>query len=268
MSREIRTNGHPTYAQTRAVYSSSECTTLPISLLFVSLGSPMLGMSQVKLAPHWISLAAAIWRCSPKLSLRSNCAPQYFMLLFNAVSRPPSTIFGYSKDLLTSKASVISRAIFRPLLFNNSFARYRLLLISSSRISTSLETQTTNSSAKPMILIPAGRSMRKKSSYITFHTNSSARDPWGHHMSSVLRETMCRTGKSPTCRLDSYLSSATGSLELSYALSTRFSPSVSQSWTERLAPNSTWHIPPRQSKAHIKLTPLWAEKHHSAAGHT
>ena len=37
--------------------------------------------------------------------------------------------------------------------------------------------------------------------------------PEERHMSSLLWETICRPHVSPTCRLDSHLSSATGSLE-------------------------------------------------------
>ena len=36
---------------------------------------------------------------------------------------------------------------------------------------------TSASSAKPMMLVPAGRSMRRKSSYMTFQTSGTTRDP-------------------------------------------------------------------------------------------
>ena len=65
-----------------------------------------------------------------------------------------------------SEASVFSGAIFRPLLANQRFARHRLLLILSSRILMSSAAHTSASSAKLMTLVPAGRSMRRKSSYI------------------------------------------------------------------------------------------------------
>ena len=103
--------------------------------------------------------------------LRSNCTPRYLMLFFHLISCSPRTILGYLKDLLsvTSKASVFSGAIFRHLLSNERFAHHRLSLILSSRILTSSAAHTTNaSSAKPMMLVPAGNSMRRKSSYMTF----------------------------------------------------------------------------------------------------
>ena len=42
--------------------------------------------SCIKLAPHWMALAVAICRCSPELSLRSNCTPRYLMLVFHLTS--------------------------------------------------------------------------------------------------------------------------------------------------------------------------------------
>ena len=99
------------------------------------------------------------------------------MLFFHLISCSPRTIFGYWKDLLsvTSKASVFSGAIFRHLLSSQRFARHRLSLILSSRIPTSLAAHTTSASfAKPMMLVPAGRSMRRKSSYTMFQTSVSS----------------------------------------------------------------------------------------------
>ena len=153
---------------------------LTTSLLLASLGPPMLGMSRVRAAPHWMTLAVATCRCLPKLSLRSNYTPKYLMLFFHSISCSPRTIFGYWKDLLsvTSKISVFSGAIFRHLLSNQRFARQRLSFILSCRIPTSSVAHTTSaSSAKPMMLVPAGRSMRRKPSYMTFRTSGPTRDP-------------------------------------------------------------------------------------------
>ena len=75
-------------------------------------------------------------------------------------------------DLLsvTSKAPVFSGSIFKPLLSNQRFMRHRLSLILSSRIPTSSAAHTTSaSSAKPMMLVPAGSSKRRKSAYMTFN---------------------------------------------------------------------------------------------------
>ena len=141
---------------------------------------PMLGISQAKLASHWMALFVAIRRCSPKLSLRSNFTPRYLILLLHVTSYSRSTIFGYLKDLLSvaSKASVFSEPISRLLLSNKRFIRHKLSLILSSRILTSLAANTTSgSSAKPIILIPVGRSKRRKSSYITFQTSGPTRGP-------------------------------------------------------------------------------------------
>ena len=62
---------------------------------------------------------------------------RYLILVFHLNSFSPRTILGYWKDLLfvTCKASVYSGVIFRPLLSNQLFARHRLSLILSSRIS-------------------------------------------------------------------------------------------------------------------------------------
>ena len=130
----------------------------------------MFGISRAKFAPHWMTLAAAIFRCSPKLSLRSSCTPKYLMLGFHSTSCSARTILGYWKDLLsvTSKAAVFSGAILRSLPSNQRFARHRLSLILSSTIPTSSAAHTTStSSAKPTMLVPAGRSMCMKSSYMT-----------------------------------------------------------------------------------------------------
>ena len=160
---------------------------LATSPLFASLGPTMLGTSRVKFAPHWMALAVAICRCSPKLSLRSNCTPRYFILVFHSTSCSLKTILGYWKDLLsvTSKASVFSGAICRPLLSNQCFARYRLSLILSSKILTSSAPHTTSAlSAKPMMIVATGR----KSSYMTFQISGPTRDPWeAPHVISSLR---------------------------------------------------------------------------------
>ena len=103
----------------------------------------MFGISRAKFAPHWVALAAAIFRCSPKLSLRPSGTPRYLMLVLHSASCSPRTILGYWKDLLsvTCKVSVFLGAIFRPLLFNQHFARHRLSLILSFRILTSSAAQ-------------------------------------------------------------------------------------------------------------------------------
>ena len=44
-----------------------------------------------------MALAVAICRCSPKLSLRSNCTPRYLMLFSHSISCSPRAIFGYWK---------------------------------------------------------------------------------------------------------------------------------------------------------------------------
>ena len=55
--------------------------------------------------------------------------------------------------------------------------------------------------------------------------------PEERHMSSLLWETICRPHISPACRLDSHLSSATGSLESALAPSSRRRCSISRYWT-------------------------------------
>ena len=88
---------------------------------------------------------------------------QILMLFLHSISCFLRTIFRYWKGLLsvTSKASVFSGAIVRPLPSNQRFARHRLSLILSFRIPTSSVAHTTSaSSAKPTMLVPAGRSMR------------------------------------------------------------------------------------------------------------
>ena len=130
--------------QTGAALSSFEGTTLATSLLFAPLGPLMFGISRAKFAPNWMALAAAIFRSSPKLSLRSSCTPKYLMLLLHSTSCSPKTILGYWKDLLsvTSKASVFSWTIIRHLLSNQRFTCHRLSLILSSRIPTSSAAHT------------------------------------------------------------------------------------------------------------------------------
>ena len=114
------------------------------------------------------------------------------MLFFHSILCSPRTIFGYWKDLLsvTSKAFVFSGTIFRSLLSNQCFARQRLSLILSSRIPTLSAAHTTSaSSEKPMMLVPAGRSMRRKSSYMMLQKSGPTRDPWGApHVISSLRD--------------------------------------------------------------------------------
>ena len=56
---------------TWAAYSSFECTTIVTSLNFAFPYPLILGISQAKLARYWIASVFAIWRCSPKLILRS-----------------------------------------------------------------------------------------------------------------------------------------------------------------------------------------------------
>ena len=46
---------------------------------------------------HSMALAAAIFSCSLKLSLRSCCTPRYLMLVFHSTSCSPRTILGYWK---------------------------------------------------------------------------------------------------------------------------------------------------------------------------
>ena len=163
----------------------------------------MLGMSRAKRAPHRMALAVAICRCSPKLSLRSNCTPRYLMLVFHSTLCSSKTILGYWKDLLsvTSKASVFSGAILRPLLSNQCFAPHRLLLTLSTMIPTSSAAHTTSaSSAKPMMLVPAvGPSAGNRH---TWHSKQMAppATPKESHMSSLLSDTICRPHISPTCR--------------------------------------------------------------------
>ena len=167
----------------------------------------MLGMSRVRAAPHWMALAVAICRCSQKLSLRTKCTLRYLMLFFHSISCSPRTIFGYLKDLLfvISKASVFSGAVFRHLLSNQRFALYRLSLILSFRILTSSAAHATSaSSAKPMILVPTRRSMRRKSSYMTFqtslkkHLSKEEQNCERHFTENVKREsTGCYTVKLP-----------------------------------------------------------------------
>ena len=87
-------------AKTGAAWSSFKCTTVATSPLFDSLGPPMLGISRAKFAPHWTALAVAIYRCSPKLSLRSNCNPRSFQGPFSGLCYPnnalPATDFHWS----------------------------------------------------------------------------------------------------------------------------------------------------------------------------
>ena len=135
----------------RSCIKQLECITLATSLFLASLVPPMLGMSQAKLAPHWMVLAVAICRCWPKPSLRSNCTPRYLIFVFHTPSCSPKSIFGYWKDLLsmTSKSLVFLGAIFSPLLSNQRFVRHKVSF------------------------------MRRKSSYMTFHTRGPFRGPRG-----------------------------------------------------------------------------------------
>ena len=129
-----------------------------------------------------MALAVAICRCSPKLSLRSNCTPRYLILVFHSTSCSSRTILWYWKDLLsvTSKASIFSGTILRLLLSKQLSAHHRHSLILTFRILMSSAPYTTSSlSAKPVILVPAGRCMRGKSSYMTFQTSGPTRGPWG-----------------------------------------------------------------------------------------
>ena len=111
-----------------------------------------------------------------------------------------------------------------------TFCPPRLSSILNSRILTSSAAHTSASSAKPMIVVPAGRSKRRKSSYMTLQTGGGTRDPWGAQHVIPLWETICRPYISPTCRLDSHLSAATGSLEPSSVPSPRCRYSISRYW--------------------------------------
>ena len=115
---------------------------------------------------------------------RSNCTLRYLILFFHTTLCSPRTIFRYWKDLLsvTIKASVFSAAIFRPPLFNQRFSCHRLSLILSYRIPTSSAGgMASASSAKPMTLVRAGRSMCMKSSYMTFHTSDPTHNLFSRH---------------------------------------------------------------------------------------
>ena len=79
----------------QGISPDQSCIKLATSLLFASLGPPMFGISQAEFASHWMALAAAIFRCSPKLSLPSSCTPRYLMLIFQSTSCSPRTILGY-----------------------------------------------------------------------------------------------------------------------------------------------------------------------------
>ena len=187
----------------------------------------MFGLSQSKLAPHWMALSVTIYRCSPKLRLQSNCTPRYLILFIHTAFCSQRTIFGYWKDLL-SVTSIFSGTIFRRLLSNQRFACHRFSLILSPRILTPSAAHTiTALSVQPIILIPLGRSMRRKSSHMTFHTSGPARD----HMSSFFWGTIYLLRISSTCCSDSHLSSATGSLEPSSASSPRSNTCISRYWT-------------------------------------
>ena len=120
---------------------------LPASHLASSLLLAGHELSQV--SPHWMALAIAICRYSPKLSLWSHCTPKYLILFFYTTSCLPRTL----RILKRSPVFVFSGAIFRPL------------------------------------LVPAGRLMRGKSSYMTFFTNGPTHNPWGaQHVISSLRD--------------------------------------------------------------------------------
>ena len=141
----------------------------------------MLGMSRVKLAQLWMTSIVEMWSYSLKLSLWPNCTPRYLMLLLHAISCSPSIILRYLKDLwsVSSNASVFSRDISRLLLSNQRFTRHRLWLILSPWFPTSSAAHTTSTlSVKPKMLLPTGRYMRRKSSYMTFHTSGPSRNPW------------------------------------------------------------------------------------------
>ena len=126
---------------------------------------------------------------------------------------------------------VFSGAIFRPLLSNQRITRHKISLILSSRIPMSSAAHTTSAlSAKPMMLIPAGSSKRRKSSYVTFQTSGPTRDPWrAPHVISSLRDHV--TPSYITHLLLSHLWSAAGGLEPSSAPSPRCRSSISRYWT-------------------------------------
>ena len=89
-----------------------------------------------------MAFAVVICRGLLKPSLRSNCTPRNLMLFFHSITWSPRAIFGYWKDHL---------------------------FLTSSLASSALHT-TSASSAKAMMLVSAGRSMRRKLSYMTFQT--------------------------------------------------------------------------------------------------
>ena len=106
----------------------------------------------------------------------ANPSIQLHIQVLNALF--PLNFMFAENGLWTSKASVFSGAICRHLLSKQRFARHRLSLILSSRILKSSAVHTTSaSSAKPMMLVLAGRSMRRKSSYVTLQTSRPTRDP-------------------------------------------------------------------------------------------
>ena len=94
----------------------------------------------------------------------------------------PFNIMFFENDLRVFEGSPVREqqrlGLFRHLLSYQRFVRHRLPLIRSFRILTSSAAHTTSaSSAKPMMLVPAGRSRRWKSSYMTFQTSGPT-----HHL--------------------------------------------------------------------------------------
>ena len=83
-----------------------------------------------------------------------------------------------SSDLYLSAINFTNGLFWFTVVNNSSIIRSPETLL-SSRITTSSAAHTTStSSAKPMTLVPAGKSMRRKSSYMTFHTSNPIRDFW------------------------------------------------------------------------------------------
>ena len=98
-------------------------------ILLASLGPPMLGMSRAKLAPHWMTLVVAICRCSPKLSLRSNCTPRYLILFFHTTSCFPRTISKIPKIRIFLEFDEVNRTLEKNKVLNKFNFFYWTLII-------------------------------------------------------------------------------------------------------------------------------------------
>ena len=191
-------------------------------------------MSRVTAAPHWTALAVAICRCSPKLSLRSNCTLRYLMLFLYSISCSSRTIFRYWEDLLSMTA--------KPRSFQGPFSGI-------CYPTNALPATDFHESSAPGFRRHQRRTRRvphPRSQWCSFqqvgpcagirHTWRSKRvDPpvtlEGRHMSSLLWETIYCPCISPTSRSDSHLAFATSSLEPFSAWSPRCRCSTSRYWT-------------------------------------